>query len=143
MNVPVDPYDRQDLLQLIHIGVLCNESEIEKRGYKEETSPKDQAEVRSNGLAVGQFGNYVVSGSPTENALIHMAISTGINIEDLRTKFPTLQVNYRSEQQNFMITLHRTAQEDRQIIAVKGSPPEVLALCRWQKKNGHQIPSDR
>jgi Ca2+-transporting ATPase len=39
-----------------------------------------------------------------------------------------------------MITLHRTFQDDRQIIAVKGSPPEVLALCRWQKKNGHQIP---
>ena len=37
---PVDPYDRQDLLQLIHIGVLCNESEIEKRGYKEDPLPK-------------------------------------------------------------------------------------------------------
>ena len=136
---PVDPYDRQDLLQLIHIGVLCNESETEKRGYKEDPLQKDQAEIRGNGLSVGQFGKYVVSGSPTENALIHMAISAGINIEDLRTKFPTLQTRYRSEEQSFMITLHNTAQEGHQIIAVKGSPPDVLALCRWQKKDGHQI----
>ncbi len=136
---PVDPYDRQDLLQLIHIGVLCNESEIEKRGYKEGSLQKDQAEVKGNGLSVGQFGNYVVSGSPTENALIHMAISAGINLEDLRTKFSTLQTRYRSEQQNFMITLHKTTQEGRQVIAVKGSPAEVLALCQWQKKDGHQI----
>ena len=136
---PVDPYERQDLLQLIHIGVLCSESEIAKQGLKEDPLKKDQDDIRSNGLSVGQFGNYVVSGSPTENALIHMAISAGINIEDLRTKFPTLQTRYRSEQQSFMITLHKTAQEGRQIIAVKGSPPEVLALCQWQKKDGHQI----
>jgi Ca2+-transporting ATPase len=136
---PVDPYDRQDLLQLIHVGILCNESEIEKRGYEEDPLKKDQAEIKGNGLFVGQFENYLVSGSPTENALIHLAISAGINIEDLKTKFPTLQTRYRSEEQSFMITLHKTAQEGRQIIAVKGSPSEVLALCQWQKKDGHQI----
>lgn len=136
---PVDPYDRQDLLQLIHIGVLCNESEIEKREPLENSSQKDPGELKGNGLFVGQIGNYVVSGSPTENALIHVAISAGINIEDLRTKFPTFQTRYRSEQQSFMITLHKTDQENRQIIAVKGSPTEVLALCQWQKKDGRQI----
>jgi Ca2+-transporting ATPase len=135
----VDPYDQQDLLQLIHIGVLCSESEIDKLGHEEDHLKRDQAEIRGNGLSVGQFENYVVSGSPTENALIHMAISTGINIEDLRTKFPTLQVKYRSEQQNFMVTLHQTVQEGRQVIAVKGSPPEVLALCRWQRMDGRQF----
>jgi Ca2+-transporting ATPase len=136
----VDPYSIRELLQMIHIGVLCNESEFKIIPTEEMGPESELSELRGKGLFFGQVGNYLVSGSPTENALVHLALAAGIRVEDLRKNFPTLQVIYRSEQQSFMVTLHKTRQETIQVLAVKGSPPEVLDLCRWQMKDGEKIP---
>ncbi|MBK1988685.1 HAD-IC family P-type ATPase [Sphaerospermopsis aphanizomenoides BCCUSP55] len=107
----IDPYTNNELLKLIHISVLCNESEVNQKND----------------------GEYVVTGSATENALIYTAISAGVNIIALREKYPLLQTNLRSEKRNLMSTIHVTHNHN-QMVAVKGNPAEVLQLChRWMK----------
>ncbi|GET37775.1 cation-transporting ATPase [Microseira wollei NIES-4236] len=112
----IDPYACDELLKLIHVSVLCNESEV-------------------NGQ---QNGEYVVRGSATENALIHLAIGAGVNVKNLREKYPLVDIKHRSETQNYMTTLHLN--QHHQLLAVKGSPTEVLDMCSWQIKDGEIVP---
>jgi Ca2+-transporting ATPase len=65
----LDPFACEELLRLLHVSVLCNETEVSKQG---------------NG--------YEVKGSPTESALVHMAITAGIDIMQLRAQYPLLKV---------------------------------------------------
>jgi Ca2+-transporting ATPase len=113
----VDPFACEDLLKLVHISALCNESEL----------------FRKN-------GEYVVSGSPTENALIYLALGSGVDVLALREQFPMLKITHRSENRNLVVTLHGMVNPQNQVVAVKGSPTEVLALCRWCQKNGERHP---
>ncbi|MEM8832492.1 MAG: HAD-IC family P-type ATPase [Cyanobacteria bacterium P01_G01_bin.19] len=114
---PINPYGWDELLKLIHVSILCNESKVDNH----------------------HDGKYIVNGSATENALMQMAIAAGIDILELQGKYPRLEINHRSEKQNFMGTIHAVG-ESQKLIAVKGSPTEVLALCSWQVKQGQQIP---
>lgn len=114
----LNPYECDELLRLIHISCLCNESEVSL-----------------------QEGEYTVRGSATENALINMAVSAGINVPQLRQKFPLIKIRHRSENCNIMVTLHDagpTLQNgpNSRLIAVKGSPQEVLALCSSYIRDG-------
>ena len=112
----VNPYNCDELLKLIHISVLCNESEI-----------------------IQEQGKFIVNGSPTENALIHTALSSGIDVRMLKEKFPLLEITHRSENRNYMYTIHAT-QNNVSIAAVKGSPTEVFSLCSWYMKDGERLP---
>lgn len=113
----INPYICDELLKLIHVLVLCNESEI----------------------SIEEDGQYILKGSATENALIYMAISAGINISQLKKDYPLLATTHRSENHNFMITLHHNHDQEK-FVAVKGSPAEVLKMCNWQVKNGEIVP---
>ncbi|MDJ0679515.1 MAG: HAD-IC family P-type ATPase [Xenococcaceae cyanobacterium MO_167.B52] len=112
----LNPYDCEQLLKLIHIAILCNESQVNKH----------------------HDGKYVVNGSATENALMQMAIAAGIDVLELQRKYPRLEINHRSEERNFMRTVH-LVHESQKLVAVKGSPTEVLELCSYQLKNGEPI----
>jgi len=121
-GTPINPYDYDPLLKLLHIVVLCNESEV-----------------------CQQKGEYAVKGSATENALIHLAISAGVDVIALRAKYPLLETQQRSENRNIMTTIHSTDGPQR-LVAVKGSPAEVLERCSQQIKAGKAVPltdSDR
>ncbi|MCL4475342.1 MAG: cation-transporting P-type ATPase [Nitrospirae bacterium] len=113
---PASVYLFDELLRLIHIAALCNESEV-----------------------IGQHGEYAVNGSPTENALIHIALSSGVDVVRLREKFLLVNIQHRSENRNYMYTLHRAGNHSA-LVAVKGSPNEVLSMCRWHMKDGRKIP---
>lgn len=121
----INPYSSDELLKLIHVAVLCNESEVSQEN-----------------------GEYVVTGSATENALIHMAISAGVNVINLRQKYQLQGSNLRSENRNLMSTIHetgdcakRSTKGDRhKLIAVKGSPTELIQICRYWQKDGKIIP---
>lgn len=115
----INPYQDDELLKLIHISVLCNESEVSKSAN----------------------GEYAVTGSATENALIYMAIAAGVDAIALKEKYPLLQTNLRSENRNIMSTIHQT-HEQHQLIAVKGSPAEVVRLCQSRIKQGKLVPLD-
>jgi P-type Ca2+ transporter type 2C len=112
----LDPFACDELLRLMHVAVLCNETEVNRSG-----------------------GEYVLKGSSTESALLHMAISAGVDIIQLRAQYPLLQMNHRAEQRNFMSSVH-TMNADGKLVALKGSPPEVLAMCQWYVKDGVQRP---
>jgi len=119
----INPYNNDELLKLIHVSVLCNESQV----------------------SCEKNGKYEVIGSATENALIYMAISSGVDIIDLREKYPLVQTNLRSENRNLMSTIHQT-HEGKQFVAVKGSPTEVVELCQTWVKNGQIVeltPADK
>ncbi len=115
----LNPYTDDELLKLIHVSVLCNESEVSR-----------QAD-----------GEYAVTGSATENALIYMAIAAGVDAIALREKYPLLQTNLRSENRNIMSTIHQTHNQNK-FVAVKGSPAEVAQLCQCRIKNGQVVPLD-
>ncbi len=127
----VNPYTSDEFLRLIHIAVLCNESEI---------SVKESAGATTGGSTYGENGEgkYVLRGSPTENALMHMAICAGVDIIQLRKMYPLLKIGYRAENRNYMASHHDYGAEGK-IIALKGSPMEVLAMCDWHIKDGEKI----
>lgn len=123
----VEPLSHGELVKMAQVCVLCSESEIEQ-----------------------QADNYMFKGSPTENALIYMAINAGVDVTALRKQLPMLRVDLRSENRNFMRTLHRVTPPYQNgtsettpaplFVGVKGSPAEVLEQCTWQLKDGQRLP---
>lgn len=113
----INPYACDELLKLIHVSVLCNESQVNQE----------------------QDGKYSIKGSATENALIHMAISAGVDVNQLRDKYQLLQTNLRSENRNIMSTVH-AIDNNHKFVAVKGSPAEVAQICKFWLKDGEVIP---
>jgi P-type Ca2+ transporter type 2C len=111
------------LCKLSEICVLCSETVIERGA-----------------------GGYKFTGSPTENALIELALHAGIEPVTLRSQYPTARTIRRAEDRNYMFTLHQIPTgapgtfEGPLLVAVKGSPSEVLAMCRWQLRNGKRVP---
>ncbi|MBF0557825.1 MAG: cation-transporting P-type ATPase [Nitrospirae bacterium] len=129
---PVNPFTTDEFLRLIHVAVLCNESEIILREHSGD-APAGSFYGENGG------GKYVLQGSPTENALIHMAICAGVDIFELRKTHPLINIKHRSENRNFMASSHDFGSEGM-VIAVKGSPNEVLAMCDWHIRDGEKIP---
>lgn len=110
----VEPAAAADLFSLLEVCVLCSETVIEERD-----------------------GAYILNGSPTENALINLAIAAGLKVARMRQQYPALRVSLRSEDQSFMSTLHRARQSF--LTAVKGNPAQVLAMCNRWVKDGRTI----
>jgi P-type Ca2+ transporter type 2C len=98
------------LRQLLTVVSLCSETDIEERS-----------------------GRNVLSGTPTENALVQAALDERLHVPDLRKRFARLSTQHRTDTDRFMATTHRA--DDKLLLAVKGSPPEVLALCSWELRS--------
>ncbi len=98
-----------ELLELIKVAVLCNESKV----------------------SLGSDGKLEIEGSPTENALMQMAIDAGLDISTVSALYPLLEINHRADGQNYMATVHQF-DHSQKFIAVKGNPSEVLALCSYK-----------
>ncbi|NLJ26448.1 MAG: cation-transporting P-type ATPase [Deltaproteobacteria bacterium] len=105
----------RELLELLRVSILCSESDIAKRGDE-----------------------YVLKGSSTENALLAAAVKAGLNLGEVRSQYPLLKTKLRSEDRNFMGTFHECSTGER-LVAVKGSPMEVLAMCEWRMQDGERI----
>ena len=103
----IDPVGRADYLRFLQVLVLCNESETTQQGDA-----------------------VVFDGSPTENALLELAINAGIDIDALRAQLPRLKIQYRSEIRPYMWTCHKLS-DTTQLVAIKGSPLQVLDMCRF------------
>jgi Ca2+-transporting ATPase len=111
----IDPLANDELLRLVHVGVLCNETEVNR----------------------ARGGTYVLNGSATESALVQLALNLGVGVEEIRRTYPLIKTEYRAEKRNYMRTIHK-AGEDIHFVAVKGSPAEVLDLCKWHVKDGQK-----
>jgi P-type Ca2+ transporter type 2C len=112
----LNPFGSEELLRLLHVSVLCNESQI-----------------------LGNNGQYVLNGSPTENALIQLALVSGIDVTSMRRNYPLVETYHRSEDRPYMITLHESPSGGR-LAALKGSPVDVLCLCEEQMRDGVRVP---
>ncbi|MGA2192355.1 MAG: HAD-IC family P-type ATPase [Nitrospirota bacterium] len=114
-DVRVNPYAAEELLMLMHVSVICNETEIDAEG-----------------------GKFELRGSPTENALINLAVGAGVDVTQLRARHPLLSISHRSANRNYMSTVHGAP--GGRLLAVKGSPGEVLAMCDWHMMGGQRLP---
>lgn len=118
------PFPVDDALRkLADVCVLCSETVIERKANL-----------------------YKFTGSPTENALVELAVHAGIDPLATRSRYPTIRIIGRSEDRNFMCSLHEVAHDGSGsfhgplLVAVKGSPSEVLAMCRWQIRDNKRVP---
>jgi len=109
---PVDIFSQDQLMMLVRVSILCNESKLEHHN-----------------------GGYTVNGTPTENALIHMAAQCGVNVEAMRAQHPLMNVVYRTQNRNFMETTHLW-EDSKTLFAVKGNPSEVMSMCSRHFKEG-------
>ncbi|MGD2057081.1 MAG: HAD-IC family P-type ATPase, partial [Gammaproteobacteria bacterium] len=108
----VDPLASRELRRLLETVCLCSETRL------------------------GELdGALQLEGSPTENALVELALGTGMDIAALREQCPRLDLVQRAEGRPMMLTVHALGEEKR-LVAVKGSPGEVLALCSHILKDG-------
>ncbi len=94
------------LSKLLKVAILCNESKL---------------------LSI--HDNKKQNGSPTESALLRMSILAGMKPGEIRKRYPILSTQYRSESHQFMKTTHQN--EEERLLAIKGSPEQVLALCTY------------
>ncbi|MGB5199813.1 MAG: cation-transporting P-type ATPase, partial [Sedimenticolaceae bacterium] len=111
-----DPMDREELVRLMQVVSLCSEVELH-----------------------GEADNPELEGSATEMALVDMALKSGIDVMALRAKYPTKRTRYRAEGRPYMSTLHEY-KDGKHLLAVKGSPDEVLEMCEHQVVNGEVVP---
>ncbi|MGD8591169.1 MAG: HAD-IC family P-type ATPase, partial [Chromatiales bacterium] len=114
----IDPVGLEELVRLMQVVSLCSETEI-----------------------VGNQAHFELDGSPTENALVELALNAGVDVQTLRQEHPTLRIRYRAEGRPFMSSLHPD-RDGRHLLAVKGSPEEVLALCEHQIIGGRRVRLD-
>jgi Ca2+-transporting ATPase len=117
-GTPIEPLRHRSFSRLADACVLCNEVKID---------------------GCGDSSEFMLSGTPTECALVELAAASGIDVVKLRETHRLIQINHRSENRLFMSTLHQGPQA-RNIFSMKGSPPEVLGLCRWHYRGGRVVP---
>ena len=106
----------KELKRLLEISVLCNETEI----YREN-------------------GHYDLHGTPTEKALVELALEADLDVESLRSRYPLLKTTHRAEGRNYMGTVH-THPKKGEFLALKGGPLDVLSMCNWFVKGGRRLP---
>lgn len=101
--------------QLLQVVSLCSEAEIDTDG--------------------------AITGSPTEQALLEAALAAGLDVRGLRSACPRLELRPRAEGRPLMSTLHQINAHGR-LVAVKGSPTDVLTRCTHWVRDGGRVPLD-
>ena len=100
----IDP-DNAHLQDLLRVAALCNDS------------------------IVKSSQNEILNGSSTENALLVAALAAGIDITDMRARYPLLKRTPRGDNRRYMVTEHHSP-DGGIFIAVKGNPEEVTRAVR-------------
>ena len=111
----INPRERNELMRMMQVVTLCSDTEFH-----------------------GEAGERTQEGSPTEKALVDMAVNAGIDVEALRAKHPRKSGRDRAEGRPYMSTLHPWT-GNKHLLAVKGSPEEVLEMCDHQIRNGRRV----
>ena len=110
---PVEPLQRPCVWRLLEIVSLCSEVEI------------------------GPNGTF--SGTPTELALVEAAHAAAVDVAALRRHRPRLELRPRAEGRPLMSTVHDAGARGR-LVAVKGTPGEVLQRCTHWCRDGRIEP---
>ncbi len=99
----ISPNDYEDLVLLLQIGALCNNSSIDEQN---------------------------VLGDPTESALLVVASKSGMKIKEIKKQFERVSEIPFSSERMLMTTIHKTP-TGNQVAYVKGSPERILELCKF------------
>lgn len=116
---PIRPLDNAALAELLRVGALCSDAEMQ-------------------GMRNGELS---IDGSPTEGALLILAATAGMNVDDLRRRFPRVDRRDRGEGRRHMVTVHRGPKGH--VALAKGAPDEILDLCDRALVNGASVPISR
>lgn len=114
---PADP-----LGWLLRVAVLCSDADLVEQ----------------------EDGGVEPAGTATETALVRLALDAGLDAARLREAHPLLSVRRRSEGYRYMATAHRDGHPPSWpgggpiLVAVKGSPAEVLDLCAFELRDGRR-----
>ena len=111
---PATAAERSQLQDLAQVVALCNEASLNGDG---EPGWND---------------------SSTESALLRMSLSLPLDVHRLRERYPLQQIQRRTESRPAMTTVHDGPGGTR-LLAVKGSPEEVLRACRWYRKGSGRV----
>ncbi|GAB6182544.1 cation-translocating P-type ATPase [Thermodesulfovibrio hydrogeniphilus] len=103
-GIPIEPLKHKELIEVLRIGLLCNESSL----YKEN-------------------GDYKVQGDPTEGALIVSAMKAGLNPEEEKEKYRQVAIIPFESERGYMATLH--SYRGKKYLFLKGAPERLLPLC--------------
>ncbi len=109
----ISPRRSPELLGLAEICILCREVE----------------------------GKEPERGSSTEKALLEFALHCGLAITEISERYPRKKTTFRTEDNQFMATLHSNGTAGG-LLAVKGNPVQVLAMCTTQLVRGKEVPLD-
>ncbi len=101
--------EHPDLRRLLQVCVLCAEISVD-----DEAAP--------------------LLRSPTEAALLEMAVASGVDSRALAEAYPLRLRRTRTDELSYMATWHASAAGT--FIAIKGSPSEVLDLCTSHLQDG-------
>lgn len=82
----------------------------------------------------------VLTGSATETALVRAAQALGVDLAALHRLWPRQQAVPRAEGRKRMATLHKAGKGA--LLAVKGDPVEVLALCSKRLSSAGEVVLD-
>jgi len=114
---PFAPLENADFRRLLQACVLCSESRVQL-----DTATRQRQ----------------ISGSPTERALLHLAVMSGFDLDAGYRRHPLQKVQHRSDFKRYMVTVH-AAPGGKTLIFAKGDPSEVLEICSRQLHNGRPI----
>ncbi|WP_456433824.1 cation-translocating P-type ATPase [Thermosulfuriphilus sp.] len=90
------------LKRLLLAGLLCNQASL-----------------------IEKEGQWLIDGDPTEGALIVVARKAGLD-EELRTRFPRLDLLPFDSDRQFMVSLHEI--DGQEMAFIKGAPEKILPL---------------
>ncbi|MBW8192833.1 cation-transporting P-type ATPase [Neiella marina] len=111
------PEQQSVLWQMLHGGVLCNESSLENKEHSD---------------------TYQVVGDPMEGALLIAGLKAGLEIEPLHAQYPRTDLIPFESEHRFMATLNHGHNGDTSIW-LKGAPEQVLQMCRWQQTESGEL----
>ncbi len=114
---PVSLADDPDVAMLLRVLLLCSATTLDPE--------------RVDAPAVDRL-----QGTPTEVALARLAIDAGLDLEELRARLPVIDMRERSATRMWMHTLHEDGAGV--LLAVKGRPTDVLALCSRVADGGEE-----
>jgi Ca2+-transporting ATPase len=112
---PVNPVEDIEVLTLLRIGALCNNSRLEQNDKN----------------------SWTVGGDPTEGALVVAAVKAGLSQRALEEQYPRVgEVPFTSERKR-MSTVHLTLGKEK-VAYMKGAPETVLERCSHVLEKGEE-----
>ena len=103
-----------DLELLATIGMLCND-------------------------AKPVMGGDGIIGSPTDKALFYAGRKGGLEIDDIRERYPQIEKLPFTSERKLMITFHQAPGGEDILVFLKGAPEIVLDLCSKELVQGKEV----